>query len=204
MKIVKSFFFLMAVAFTAANALTLHKLSRCLDEVEIDGVVYEDYWLGFGLYRTFFRENFGADVPGLSFRSVIKDSTLYLVEANLCFTDYAGPTSEKTEAIQIPIKEIFPEADSDTIPMKSVTAMALLVRIPYENGGFNYLFIQNGRLYRFYRKGEPADAEFYSLYNSEDDRSSHEPDSNPEDSRYKELMKRLKPYYGEKLWKLVE
>lgn len=176
------------IALTSAKALIIEELHHCLDTIEIDGTVYENW---FDTYGILFQEKFGSFPPGISFKSIVKDSLLYIIETNVCFY------GDESEPIKIPLKVIFPEADSDTIWASSAMAECL-----FKSSGAEALF-QDGRLLRFYRSGEKWDQtarQFDRLLMEKQEKM----DYNDNDPRYIELMQKLKPYYGEKYWKLVQ
>lgn len=195
---------ILAVVATA-HALVPEEENDCPSEVELDGNLYDDtFWLG----ALDFIEQFGAYPPGLTFKFAIKDSLLYIVEAGICFKassdcyrDCRFP--EDVGPIRVPLKVIFPEATSDTVWASFVTAETHIFRFR-EMSGFT-LLVQNGRVFRIYRRGKHGDKldDVWENFSTEHDRKYERTKWNPQDPRYLELMKRLKPYYGEKLWKKV-
>lgn len=198
MKIAKSLFFFAAAAFASVSEVYPR---HCYDIIEKDGIIYEDW---FFLYDSFFGETFGGRPPGLSLKATIQDSSLYVVGADICFLPNGDDRFPKNKPIEVPLRAIFPELKSDTVWLSSATGLGMLVEMPAELGrSFAYLLIQDGRLYRFYKDGSFLDKD-YSRFEEmllEKDNARIPSDSN---ERHKDLMKRLKPYYGKELWKLVE
>lgn len=185
------------VSFMTAHALTFVYPETCFDKIEMDGVVYMDV---FGLPSRFLFEKVGAVPNGLMFKALIKDSLFYIVEAGICFDEddfYQIPPN--MEPINVPLRVIFPEADSDTIWANSVMGVAILM-FPH---GISSLLIQNGRVFRFYPRGDDEDEDYRKFFRTLDERADSET-VDIKNPRYLELMKRLKPYYGEKLWKIAE
>ncbi len=184
------------VFFITAHSWTDSPIT-CPDEIEMDGVVYMDV---FGLPSRFLFEKVGAVPYGLMFKAVIKDSLFYIVKAGICFdVDDFFLIPPNMEPINVPLRVIFPEADSDTIWASSVMGEAHLWK-PHHR--ISSLLIRNGRVYRFYPDADYDEdfLEFDRIYIEK--RNSEKIDIN--NPRYLELMKRLKPYYGEKLWKIAE
>lgn len=186
-------------------SLELEEPDDCPSVVELDGNLYYD---AFGLSTVDFIERLGAFPPGLTFKYTIKDSLLYIVEAGIgfessrsCYLDRRFP--ENVGPIRVPLKVIFPEATSDTFWASYVTADT---DIFWESSGFT-LLVQNGRIFRIYRRGKYGEKldDDWKKFTAEYDRRKRRIKWNSQDPRYLELMKRLKPYYGEKLWeKLVK
>lgn len=197
------------VFFITAHSLTFSGPDTCPDRIEMDGVVYMD---GFSLPSRFLFEKSGAVPRGLMFKAVIKDSLIYIVEAGICFdVDDFYQIPPDMEPIKVPLKVIFPEADSDTIWASSVMGEALLRRagsvtgdsLPMTPRGLSSLLVQNGRVYRFYPSGTDCDEDYFEFHRFYDERVDSET-VDIKNPRYLELKQRLKPYYGEKLWKLVK
>lgn len=176
-------------------------LMNCSHKVEIDGIVYDDF---LDLFLIDIFEEFGAYPPGLTFETVILDSTLYIVKAGICFQEnerFGIP--ENMELIRVPLGVIFPGANPDTVRADFLSAGTLLWQNSSE-GIFKPLEIRNGRLCRFYRTAEEkeADRATYLALNAEDtNKANNQAAANFKDPRFVSLMERLKPYYGEKLWK---
>lgn len=187
-------------------SLELEESNDCPSVVELDGNLYYD---AFGLSTVDFIERLGAFPPGLTFKYTIKDSLLYIVEAGICFKassschlDCRFP--EDVGPIRVPLKVIFPEATSDTFWASYVTADT---DIFWEKMSGFTLLVQNGRVFRIYRHGKHGEKldDDWEKFTTECDRRTRRTKWNSQAPRYLELMKRLKPYYGEKLWKkLVE
>lgn len=172
----KNVWTLLLLVAMAAHSLTLDP-PHCPGKVEIEDVVYLD---GIDLFLDYLPKKFGAVPPGLTLRSIVKDSMLYIVGAEICFD---GDES----SIEIPLQVIFPEADSSWVKADSVTAQTLLV---HPKGGLGTLLVKAGRIYRFY----PTEDHLSEEPGFE---PAHSKPLNPKDPRYQKLMERLKPYYGE-------
>lgn len=172
---------------------------HCFSKFEVNGVVYEEWIIP---YERFFVQKFGKYPPGLYLESVVKDSLLYIVRAGICFlhNDALQMAEDMTTPIEVPLKVIFPDQKSDSVWPSSATEDFTLLD---ESKNFAYLLVQDGRVFRFYENGSQIDVKEYSEFERmvrEHDKSLKK---NSKDPRFVELMERLRPYYGEELWKKV-
>ncbi len=180
----------------------------CNDEIEIGGIPYITEYANY-LYLPYLTKESGHNPPGLSFKAQVRDSVLYLVEARICFEkDESHQITERTESEKIPLRIIFPEATNDTIQATFMSLAILL--LPDSTHPEGAILVKKGKMIRSWLWADSASAaqnfdaeEFYHFNRYEADSfDSIETDSrNP---KFIELMNRLRPYYGEKLWDIAQ
>lgn len=177
------------------------------DEIEYKGNLYTSFLTPF--YDDMLTIRNGYVPPGLYMKAIVKDSAVYIVDAGVCFEeneDYKTPAGDTIT--HIPLKILFPEASSDTIKATSLTNY---LELYYKNDVKVLLIVKKGKVTRSYEQGTPSegkfrnDEEYYHFQRYEAEKCENRPecerDSNPE---FVKLMQRLKPYYGEKRWKIAK
>lgn len=175
-----------------------------LDEVEYEGISYSSLDL-FTPFNYPIKVKYGYIPPGLWFKSLIKDSTLYVVEAGICFDENKYYNFPKDDTItKIPLKLIFPDSKSDTVNADFVTHELLLV--DKEGKAKIFVLVRKGKIFRTYVKGTPSEGKFledeearqFELNESEDCNDAHPECYGDSTSEHFKLMDRLKPYYFKK------
>ncbi len=175
-----------------------------LDEVEYEGISYSSLDLFTPFYYPI-KVKYGYIPPGLWFKSLIKDSTLYVVEAGICFNESQYYNFPKDDSItKIPLKLIFPDSKSDTVHANFVTNELLLV--DKEGRAKIFALIKKGKIFRTYVKGTPSEGKFledeeayqFEINESKDCNGTRPECNHDSNSEYYKLMDRLKPYYFKK------
>lgn len=181
--------------------------STCNEEIEIDGISYT--FLPSTYISAYLPMKYGECPPGLSFKAQVRDSALYIVEARICFEENEPhQITERTESKKIPLRLIFPEALSDTIQATFMNQAILLFPDSIHYGGA--ILVKKGKVIRSWIWADSASAdqnfdrtEFYHFEDHEAD--SFDPNVyDSRDPKFLELMNRLRPYYGEKLWDIAQ
>lgn len=177
----------------------------CNEEIEIDGISYTFLPSYISDYLPM---KYGETPPGLSFKAQVRDSALYLVEARICFEkNEPHQLTERTESEKIPLRLIFPEALSDTIQATFMNQAIFLSPDSIHYGGA--ILVKKGKVIRSWIWLDAASAaqnfdeeEFNHFETYESDFTAIPP--NLKKPKFIELMNRLKPYYGEKLWDIAQ
>ncbi len=176
------------------------------DEIEYKGILYTDF--SFHFYYYMLANKYGSVPPGLYLKTLIKDSTVYFVDAGVCFEkskDYNSPAGDTLT--HFPLKIFFPEAASDTV---KATALTNYMELFFNDTVRVLLTVKKGKVTRIYEKGTPSEGKFmwdedyehFQLYEAEESCSSEcERHPNP---KFLKLMQQLKPYYGEKRWEIAK
>lgn len=188
----------------------------CESEVKIDNISYRAAFDFIDIYFYPIDHYYGYYPPGLHFKSVIKDSAIYITEANICFLYEHRIGNEldsrKLESRQIPLKIIFPWTDSDTIWADFLTKDIRLFLADDSQCSQTFL-IRKGHVFYSYAKKDSTAKEFdkerYNNFKRNEAewcgiRPGYECASDWENPKFIELMNRLKPYYGEKLWDIAQ
>ncbi len=180
--------------------------STCDEEIKIDEISYTT--IEFYPFSVYLTKKYGDRPPGLSFKAQVRDSVVYLVEARICFEkNKPHQITERTESKKIPLRLIFPEATSDTMQATFVNLPLFLMSNSTNTGA---VLIKKGKMIRLWLWADSASAdqnfdrtEFYHFEDHEAD--SFDPNVyDSRDPKFLELMNRLRPYYGEKLWGIVQ
>lgn len=180
--------------------------STCDEEIEIDGISYT--FLSSTYISGYLPMKYGERPPGLSFKAQVRDSALYIVEARICFEkNEPHQLTERTESEKIPLRLIFPEALSDTIQATFMNQAISLFPDSIHYGGA--ILVKKGKVIRSWIWPDAASAaqnfdeeEFNHFETYESDFTEFP--LNPKDPKFLELMNRLRPYYGEKLWNIAQ
>lgn len=180
--------------------------STCNEEIEIDGISYT--FLPSTYISAYLPMKYGKCPPGLSFKAQVRDSALYIMEARICFEkNEPHQLTERTESEKIPLRLIFPEAPSDPIQATFMNQAILLLPDSIHYGGA--ILVKKGKVIRSWIWPDAASA----AQNFDEEEFNHFEDyeadftgfpSNPKDPKFLELMNRLRPYYGEKLWGIAQ
>ena len=191
----------------------------CHNRIEINGLTYKDV-SNSALAPATLRRFGDDDIYGLSFDLLLKDSSLYITGARICFSN--GFDGEETPSTKVPLKIIFPETQSDTFPVSpTYTNRFDLFAETQEKYIFAILSFEKNKLslYRFAEKSfdengdcvheqvitnapqkesterflSPLSDSLYKVSQKFPGGDSYDPYS--ENSEYKNLFIRLKPYY---------
>lgn len=186
----------------------------CNSEVEVDNISYSASFDFIDIYLYPIDHYYGYYPPGLHFKSIIRDSTIYITEANICFVyEHSSTKNSKNLTSQsIPLKIIFPWTDSDTIRADFLTKDVRLFK-GYTARWSQAFLIRKGRVfYSFAAKDSSMkkfDQEAYDNFKRTEAewcgiRPGYECYSDSQSPKFLDLMNRLKPYYGEKLWGIAQ
>ena len=213
--------FILLSLFNLSHALILDSpdSTYCGDHIKIDGRIYTTDIPGVLLWPTEWQQRYRQFPTWLSINATIKDSTLYIIGAEICIYNWR----EKKEILKnpVPLKIIFPESDKDSIPSpKEYVNELMLFHFSKEKTGSGVLLFEQGKLTRYKLDEEYEDSTSnWSISNFPDSRVEFKypesdslfkhnhaisakykgyPDS--QNSEYQKLLRRLKPYYGERLW----
>lgn len=185
----------------------------CNSEVEVENISYRASFDFIDIYFYPIDHYYGYYPPGLHFKSTIRDSTIYITEANICFVHERPSTKNPKKLISqsIPLKIIFPWIDSDTVRADFLTKD---IRLFLHDSKWSQAFlIRKGHVfYSFAAKDSSVkkfDQETYDNFKRTEAewcgiRPGYECASAPRNPKFIELMNRLRPYYGEKLWNIAQ
>lgn len=191
-----------------------YEYNVCASEVEVDSISYRAYFDFIDIYFYPIDHYYGYYPPGLHFKSTIKDSTIYITDANICFVHEHSSTSDSKELTSqsIPLKIIFPQTNSDTIKADFLTKDVRLFKEQTARWSQAYL-IRKGRVFYSFDAKDSTEIQFeqeaYDNFKINEAewcgiRLGYECNSDSQSPKFLELMNRLRPYYGEKLWDIAQ
>ena len=186
-----------------------YEYNLCASEVEVENISYTTLFDFIDIYFYPIDHYYGDYPPGLHFKSMIKDSTIYITEANICFIhEYSF---KKFISQKIPLKIIFPWVDSDTIKADFLTKD---IRLFSQNPTWDLAFlIRKGHVFYSYAakdsSSEKFDREKYEHFKTNEAewcgiRPGYECGTGTQNPKYIQLMNRLRPYYGKELWDIAQ
>lgn len=177
----------------------------CPAKLEFDGKLYEVVdWAGLDiLFKYEITKEYGYFPPGLYFKTLIKNSKLYITETGICFV-----SQKKEERTKIPLRFIFPDTKTDTVFADFLKAKDIL--LDYGDRIVTFL-IKNGEIFRSSledsttgRGVTPDIYERFSMLEVVDCNDDPDCTEDPQNSKFISLMNRLKPYYRNGCWDLVQ
>ena len=171
------------------------------DEVEYKGILYSTWnpMHTIYFYPLFFK--YGNIPPGLWVKSLIKDSSLYVVETGICFGESKYYNIPDNDTItKIPLKLIFPESKSDTVHANFFTNQLDVIN---KNGDELFFAFRKGKV-AYIMDHKSWNLKIYDQFDQNESENCNTPATsrfecdNPPISEYFKLMDRLKPYYYKK------